>query len=592
MKTIQTDVLVCGGVCRGIADALSAAGTGAKTLLIERAGFSGGTFRIVSLPRFEGWRGGARSRRAKPHRRSVATKSVSYLTILCATVALRLAVSAEPPVAAPASPGQSPKLAPGAVLRFEFPDLPDTLESVDSGKKQPAVLSARLPDDYTRDRTFPLFVYLLGGAGGRGEERDLRLGSYVIGKRDWIVAALPLFKTKVDPGEMSRGLMVSMDDYQVIAASYRAMLERLYAAVPNIVPERSTFGGHSNGAHTTGVLLAMQDEFLLAHFRQFFLHEGGIGPLFANVLQKRAMRGPRFLVMMGSRSWAPKSADEAPLVRLPQILEAMTRRGGLDFNFVTMEGYGHEQPPEYLRVVGQWARGEPLEDVPAKVRALATALTLPLKTHPDSSAWPDLIAADNSNMRCEKSGVWSVRDGVLTATEDVNLWTKDDYGDCVVDLEFRFEAGANSGVFFYLSDEKQWMPHSVEIQICDDAAPQWQAKPATWHAGAFFGHQAPTKSAVKPAGEWNRMTITCQGARITVLLNGDLVNEIDLTRWTDGAHNPDGSEVPSWLRGQPWATLPHRGKIGFQGRHAGAGIEFRSAKVLLLAASTESEAAR
>ncbi len=54
MKNIQTDVLVCGGGCAGIAAALSSARNGAKTLLIERAGFSGGIITTVGLPYFDG----------------------------------------------------------------------------------------------------------------------------------------------------------------------------------------------------------------------------------------------------------------------------------------------------------------------------------------------------------------------------------------------------------------------------------------------------------------------------------------------------------------------------------------------------------
>ena len=52
--TIKTDVLVCGGGCAGISAALSAARNGAKTLLIERAGFSGGIITTVGLPYFDG----------------------------------------------------------------------------------------------------------------------------------------------------------------------------------------------------------------------------------------------------------------------------------------------------------------------------------------------------------------------------------------------------------------------------------------------------------------------------------------------------------------------------------------------------------
>jgi glycine/D-amino acid oxidase-like deaminating enzyme len=54
MKTLQTDALVCGGGCAGIAAALASARGGAKTLLIERAGFSGGIITTVGLPYFDG----------------------------------------------------------------------------------------------------------------------------------------------------------------------------------------------------------------------------------------------------------------------------------------------------------------------------------------------------------------------------------------------------------------------------------------------------------------------------------------------------------------------------------------------------------
>lgn len=54
MKTIQTDVLICGGGCAGIAAALSSARNGAKALLVERAGFSGGIITTVGLPYFDG----------------------------------------------------------------------------------------------------------------------------------------------------------------------------------------------------------------------------------------------------------------------------------------------------------------------------------------------------------------------------------------------------------------------------------------------------------------------------------------------------------------------------------------------------------
>lgn len=48
------DILVCGGGCAGLAAALAAARNGAKTLLVERAGFAGGIITAVGLPYFDG----------------------------------------------------------------------------------------------------------------------------------------------------------------------------------------------------------------------------------------------------------------------------------------------------------------------------------------------------------------------------------------------------------------------------------------------------------------------------------------------------------------------------------------------------------
>jgi hypothetical protein len=198
-------------------------------------------------------------------------------------------------------------------------------------------------------------------------------------------------------------------------------------------------------------------------------------------------------------------------------------------------------------------------------------------THPDVAGWPDLFAADLSNAEYP-AGVWTVADGVLTASEDQAIWTSRDYENFIVDLEFQTAPGTNSGVIAYCSDVANWIPNSVEIQIADDFAEEWAKEPATWHCGAVFGHLAPAKSAVKKPGEWNRYTISCLGKRITVVLNSEKVTEMDMGLWTSAKTNPDGSEIPAWLS-RPFAELATKGRIGFQGKHAGAPIFFRNVKI-------------
>jgi len=202
---------------------------------------------------------------------------------------------------------------------------------------------------------------------------------------------------------------------------------------------------------------------------------------------------------------------------------------------------------------------------------------VPPKTHPDSAGWENLFAEDLSNA-VYPQGVWSVQDGVLTATEDQNIWTKKEYEDFILDLEFKNDPGTNSGVIVHCSDLNNWIPNAVEIQIADDFSPKWAAAPATWHCGAIFGHQAPARSAVKKPGEWNRMTVTCKGTMIYVLLNGEQVTEIDMKKWTSAKTNPDGSEIPPWLS-KPMADLVLKGHIGLQGKHGGVPIYFRNLKI-------------
>jgi hypothetical protein len=196
---------------------------------------------------------------------------------------------------------------------------------------------------------------------------------------------------------------------------------------------------------------------------------------------------------------------------------------------------------------------------------------------PQGPRWTDLFAADLSNAEFP-AGIWTVADGVLTASEDQALWTKRDYENFVLDLEFMTAPGTNSGVIVYCSDIADWIPNSVEIQIADDFAEEWAKEPATWHCGAIFGHLAPTRSLVRKPGEWNHYTITCAGKRITVELNGEKVTDMDMSLWTSAKVNPDGSEIPSWLS-RPFAELETKGRIGFQGKHAGAPIYFRNIRI-------------
>lgn len=194
--------------------------------------------------------------------------------------------------------------------------------------------------------------------------------------------------------------------------------------------------------------------------------------------------------------------------------------------------------------------------------------------HPDVSGWEKLFEPDLSNA-IYPEGVWTMEDGILTATEDRNIWTKKEYDNFILDLEFKNAPETNSGVIVYNADMDNWIPGSIEIQIADDHSEKWGNADPTWQCGAIFGHLPAKKQMVKQPGEWNRYTITCMDKMIYVVLNGEPIIEMNLDLWTSAETNPDGSKIPGWLS-TPLAEVPTKGRIGFQGKHGGVPIYFRN----------------
>lgn len=204
-------------------------------------------------------------------------------------------------------------------------------------------------------------------------------------------------------------------------------------------------------------------------------------------------------------------------------------------------------------------------------------VTLPLTGHPDTKGWADLFKEDLSNAEYTPK-VWTSDKGVMTADEDQMIFSKIEYENFALDLEFNMESGANSGVVVYCTDKKDWIPHSVEIQVADDSSEKWATAPGSWQCAAIFGHLGASEKVAKKPGEWNRMTIACKGQMIYVVLNGKPVTTMDMSKWTSAKKNPDGSEIPSWLS-TPFSELATKGYIGLQGKHAGAKTFYRNLKV-------------
>ena len=107
------------------------------------------------------------------------------------------------------------------------------------------------------------------------------------------------------------------------------------------------------------------------------------------------------------------------------------------------------------------------------------------------------------------------------------LTTRRKYRDFIIDLEFKFGPKGNSGVFLRVADPNSQVSNGFEVQILDTHG----KKKLTAHdCGGVIGTAVPSRNMVKPAGEWNRYTINCNGNNVKVVLNGEQIIDLDLSK--------------------------------------------------------------
>jgi hypothetical protein len=161
------------------------------------------------------------------------------------------------------------------------------------------------------------------------------------------------------------------------------------------------------------------------------------------------------------------------------------------------------------------------------------------------------------NWKLDKEGVVSLkpRPGESGWTRfDAYLWSKKQYKDFEADFEYKVARGGNSGFYFHVGDRKSPVAKGIEVQIYDSAGKKAGEKLSDHDSGGIIPGIPPTKNAAKPAGEWNRMKVTCKGGKVTVALNGQVVNEASLDnpkikdRPAKGYIGFQDHGLPLWLR--------------------------------------------
>ncbi|MBU0641496.1 MAG: DUF1080 domain-containing protein [Planctomycetes bacterium] len=189
-----------------------------------------------------------------------------------------------------------------------------------------------------------------------------------------------------------------------------------------------------------------------------------------------------------------------------------------------------------------------LRQISDKERALAAALP----------PWQELFnGRDLTGWTCNNES-WVIEDGALARRGGGDIWSAEQFGDFIMELEFKLDEGTNSGIFVRTADVKDCVQTGIEVQILDSYGKEEVGK---HDCGAIYDIKSPTKNSVRKAGEWNHCALVCKGNFIGVSLNGDEVIALNLDEWTEPHRNPDGTENKF---GTAYKDMPRVGHIGFQ----------------------------
>ncbi|MFN0128780.1 MAG: DUF1080 domain-containing protein [Verrucomicrobiales bacterium] len=156
------------------------------------------------------------------------------------------------------------------------------------------------------------------------------------------------------------------------------------------------------------------------------------------------------------------------------------------------------------------------------------------------AGWVKLLTGATLAENWTTTGNWSFADGVATLTPRPGesgwsrwsdyLWSKKSYGDFEIKFEYKVENKGNSGFYFRVGNMDNPVEEGIEVQIYDSASHP-AGKPLNDHdSGGVIPGVPPTKRTAKPGGEWNAFHITVKNDKLTVVLNGETVNELDLSK--------------------------------------------------------------
>ena len=159
---------------------------------------------------------------------------------------------------------------------------------------------------------------------------------------------------------------------------------------------------------------------------------------------------------------------------------------------------------------------------------------------------------------------WEVVDGTLKTKPDhgIDLISEDIYKNFELELEWKVPIGGNSGVFYFATEEGDYIWQTApEMQVLDDNE-HTDGKNTLTSAGSLYAMIAPSKSVVKAVGEFNQVRIKVKDNQVEHWLNGTKIVE-----YTYGSKEMWEFVEQSKFNSMPLFAKASEGHIGLQGDH-------------------------
>ena len=160
---------------------------------------------------------------------------------------------------------------------------------------------------------------------------------------------------------------------------------------------------------------------------------------------------------------------------------------------------------------------------------------------------------------------WVIKNATLKTIpgkHGVDLISEGIFEDFELELEWKLQSGGNSGIFYFASEEGDYIWQSApEMQVLDNLGHQDRFRKVT-SAGALYDLIAPSKEMVKPIGEFNKVKIISKNKEIEHWLNGEKI-----VKYKVGSEHIQNLISKSKFNSMPLFFKSSYGHIGLQGDH-------------------------